>query len=257
VRKRLFCALGVAFLVQAGPLVAGQASATTAAVNGPFVCPGSIPAGMTIRGNVTVPSGTSCSIDGKVYGNVYAQGDAIGPSGPLSGASVSINGMVKGDVYSRGGPNIVGVAGAIVDVEGTVNGNAYGQPHAFELVVSAAGVVNGDVQGSQMNYLMVQSGGTVKGDFRAFHMTLAPSSQGNVEVNGGNVSGDVKITTSDFVIIYGSQVHGDATITNSNTVQVGSNVIHGDLVCRNNVAVSLLGSPSVVHGDNKGQCANL
>ena len=165
--------------------------------------------------------------------------------------------MVKGDVYSRGGPNIAGVPGAIVDIEGTVNGNAYGQPHAFEVIVSAAGVVLGDVHGTQMNYLIVQSGGTVKGDVLAFDMTLAPFSQGEVDVNSGNVSGDVKITTTDFVIVAGSQVHGDASITKSKTVLIGNNVIHGDLACRNNVAVSLLGSPSVVHGDNKGQCANL
>lgn len=77
-RKRLVRALGVAFLVQAVLFVVGQASPALAA-RPLVVCDGSIPAGTTVIGDVTVPSGKFCSIDGTVTGNVYAQPASIGP----------------------------------------------------------------------------------------------------------------------------------------------------------------------------------
>jgi hypothetical protein len=243
------CVVG-AVVALASPVAAQSAS-------GPVVCDGSISARTTIRSDVIVPPGKSCSIDGTVIGNVYGQGNIRGESGLLPGAFVVIFGKVDGDVYSQGDPSLVGVVpGAVVVIYGTVTGNGYGQPGAFELVVSGGGLLRGDLFGSRMNYLIVQSG-TVRGSVRADNMTLFPFGEASVQLNDGNVGDDVTISTTDLVVFFGSQVKGDATITGSRTVLVGDNVVSGDLTCLDNASVSLLGSPSVVHGEAKGQCANL
>jgi hypothetical protein len=164
-------------------------------------------------------------------------------------SGISAGQTVKGDV--------VVPPGGFCVINGTVNGNVYNQPGAFELVVENGGLVRGDVVGSHMNYLLVYPGGTVQGDVRAHDMTLLPGSQAFVAVQSATVGGDVKITNSDIVVVYQSQVRGDVTITDSGYfVLVGANIINGDFACQTNVLVSVA-LPSTVHGNATGQCANL
>lgn len=164
---------------------------------------------------------------------------------------------MNGDVYAgaEDAPNIVGVTGAIVSIAGTVNGGAFGEPHAFEIAVDGNRVVRGDLSGSRMNNLL--QSGTVLGSVRAHDMTLAPFDQGSVQVNTGNARKDVTITTTDSVIFFGSHVNGSATITDSKTVLVGNNAINGGLDSETNLSVSALGPPSIVRGGTSDQCANL
>jgi cytoskeletal protein CcmA (bactofilin family) len=184
-RMRLFGALGVAFLVQAGLFVAGQAPATAASQ--PYVCTGVIGSLQTIKGDVMVP--LECDILGTVQGDVYDEPGALQ-------IRISPTGLVKGDVVLSNLRSRL-----FVGPRATVTGNLH--VHNVPSIQLVASNIGGDVEIAK-NTAAAVSQNQVGGD-----VTITDSL--NAVVRSNVIQGDLdcegrvgSVSASD------NDVHGDA-----------------------------------------------
>jgi hypothetical protein len=229
-------ALGLAMVVAPAPAQAatGNVTCTTTIDNTNTV----------ITGNVTVPAGASCTLNGgTVQGNVH-----VG-----AGASLTLESpTVQGSVHV--------VAGAFLGVySATVQGNVH---------VGAGASL--DVGGSIMQHNLTTEGASwinivssqVWGN-SSFDATSGPP----VGCGGG---GSVCVLFDNFGIPnpnpHGpAYKHGNVSITNTSSpagAALGSNLVGGDLTCSGNTSVTSnvpgLGVlPNTVVGQESGQCVGL
>jgi cytoskeletal protein CcmA (bactofilin family) len=184
-RKRLFGALGVAFLIQAGLFAAGQASATAASQ--PYVCGSQINPGQIIKGDVIVPS--ACTIQGTVQGDVYNAPRA-------HQIRIGGTGLVKCDVVVS---NLTFTLR--VDPHATVTGDVQAQNvprlDLFE------GNIDGDVEITTSTGDLLVSGNQVGGDVTITYSRV-------VEVSGNVIQGDLDCEHNGTVSVSNNDVHGGA-----------------------------------------------
>ena len=159
-----------------------------------------------------------------------------------SGFSFPAGTVVKGDVVVRPGIycSLLGV---------TVRGDVHAQPGAAYLAVDLGTVIKGNVTGSEMPSVVLQTA-RIKGFIELHNISDV------VNMVGPVVEGDVEVTASSIVVLFSSEVKGDATFNGNQTVIVGDNRVRGTLNCAANVTVSLP-QPNTVRGGAFGQCATL
>lgn len=225
------------------------------------VCTGSL-ANSTIRGNVIVPSGASCTLT-----NVLVTGDVQVQAG--AGSLTAISTYISGDVKSQGAAITLMLGGDgnyfATDIT-TIGGHL--QATGGSLFVEGV-FIRGDVQAQGMD--SVAMGGNWIGGTLAIQGTTSVSPQfgtnlvcattvGNsFQLQNSRLGATFALGTDLVPGCFGNTIIGDAAINNNAAaVTVKGDIVIGNLQCKgNSISAPPTGSGNAVGGVKSGQCAGL
>ena len=126
------------------------ASTTVAASDNATPCTGLVASGAVINGNVVVPDGAHCGIDGTINGNIY-----VSTFGSLTvGFIGTVTGNIHSDSIATGS-----FLGRAVDVFGTVNGNI--TQNGDGILGVYAGTVTGHITNKGNSFVQLSAFGSI------------------------------------------------------------------------------------------------
>jgi hypothetical protein len=220
VRRRIFSAVGVAFLMGAGLLVQQGASAATYTCDTVF--------SGTTSGGVVVPSGATCNLQGATVNGTVS----VAPGGRLiSGSDTVITG------------------GVIASHAGTDNADPFASGAEDFSVIICNTTISGPVSISYSDSQVLvggtsSSGGGCGGNNIAGSVTLSYNKA--IVTLDNNSSSDCNIGTC--------RIGGTVSVSyNVGPVDVRNNLIGGGLSCSNNGTIT--GANNTTKGPKTGQCA--
>jgi hypothetical protein len=206
----------------------------------------------TVNGNLVVPAGTQCSLNGAtVTGNV-----TVGKGAQLLIFAGTIYGNIQAhqcnSVFLTSFGTAISVGGNLQIQNCTGTGdNGYsdsGLPGTIE--------IDGNFQCQNNTAPCLAEGGTVLNNVQVNDNT-GPAFIENAMIHGNlQVSGNDGGSTNPGAVVTGDAVMGNAQVNrNSGTgnVAIANNVVHGNLQCASNTPGVIVGN-NTVSGHTQGQC---
>ena len=198
------------------------------------ICPPNPSPGVTVNGNLLVPSGQSCSLlgDVTVTGNVQVQMNA---NLQLASSSVRPGPMIGGNVNVGTGATLI-VLG-FFQVDGNIDAEQCNVLHLGTDTLPATGNIGGNVVAQDCT----SPGGN---EF------VSPSKLLTTEISGNLTCNNNVLCFAEFI-----NVKGNAQFNNNVSAHVKLNTIGGNLICQDNE--NIFGEDNTVAGSKLGQCAGL
>lgn len=213
--------------------------------------------GGVVRGNLVVPTGASCRLNGvTVEGNV-----SVGVSATLD---VNTGSKIGGNIEAER-CNFVFLFGNPISVGGNLQiENCTGQSGYEVTSGPAPGITIGGNFACENNAEpCLVTGGKVGGNVRFINNSggsqlFSPTIGGNLSVNENSAT----LPGSEVAVVVRGTIGGNVEVNDNSGPGdsiVGGNVIHGNLQCQGNTPGVSDGNvgPNTVSGNTEGQCAGL